>query len=184
MKFCSQCGETLSFHVPPGDNRERHVCTACTTIHYQNPRIITGCLATHEDAVLLCRRAIEPRHGYWTLPAGFLENGETIADGAARESYEEAHAQLTIHGLYGIFDIVYIGQVHMFYRATLDNLEFHPGPESLETRLFREDEIPWRQLAFPVNNLVLKAFFEDRKRGHFPLHQRAVQRSDWELVDH
>ena len=184
MKFCSQCGETLTLGVPDGDNRKRHICTACSAIHYENPRIITGCIPAYADSVLLCRRAIQPRKGFWTLPAVFLEHGETISQGAERESIEEAHANLTIHGLYGIYDIVYIGQVHMFYRATLNDLDFHAGQESLETELFREEDIPWRQLAFPVINIVLEQFFNDRRKGQFSLKTTEINRTDWQRVDH
>lgn len=169
MKFCSYCAGELVLAIPPGDDRQRHVCTVCASIHYHNPRIITGCLPAHEDAVLLCRRAIEPRKGYWTLPAGFLEAGETIADGAVRETLEEAGARVNLHELYGVVDIPHISQVYMFFRASLADLEFAPGTESLETVLFAEQDIPWNELAFPVIGLMLKHYFEDRKNGSYTL---------------
>ncbi|MCK9505541.1 MAG: NUDIX hydrolase [Porticoccaceae bacterium] len=177
MKYCSHCAEELVFNIPPGDNRERHVCPACNAVHYHNPRIITGCIPIHENRILLCKRAIEPRSGYWTLPAGFLENGETIAEGAARETREEACASVTLKELYGVFDVPHIGQVHMFYRATLNDLNFQPGAESLETRLFREAEIPWDRLAFPVIRIILEHYFENSKTGQFTMKTARVDRS-------
>ncbi|HLS98299.1 MAG: NUDIX hydrolase [Porticoccaceae bacterium] len=174
MKFCSDCGEPVRFAIPPGDDRPRHVCDACTTVHYQNPRVITGCIPVHGDRILLCRRAIEPRRGFRTLPAGFLEQGETTAEGAMRECLEEANARVSLDGLYGVYDILHIGQVYLFYRATLADLDFHPGDESLETALFREEEIPWDDLAFRVVTLALRQFFADRREGSFALRHGAI----------
>ena len=182
MNFCNQCGESLSISIPAGDNRERHVCTVCSTIHYQNPTIITGCIPAHENSVLLCRRAISPRQGFWTLPAGFLEEGETIAEGAARETFEEANARITLNGLYGIYDVVHIGQIYMFYRASLNDLNFFPGAESLETQLFTEEELPWNELAFPVIHVALTHFFNDNHNGQFDLKTTKIDRSFWSLV--
>jgi len=176
MKYCSHCAGKLVLSIPPGDNRERHVCPACAAIHYRNPRIITGCLPIHEDKILLCKRAIEPRSGYWTLPAGFLENGETLSEGAIRETMEEACAQVQLGELYGIFDVPHIAQVHIFYRASLENLDFQPGEESLETRLFRENEIPWDRLAFPVIRMILEHYFKDRKTGEFTMKTARIDR--------
>lgn len=153
------------------------MCPACNAIHYHNPRIITGCIPVHEDRILLCKRAIEPRRGYWTLPAGFLENGETIAEGAVRETLEEACAKVDLGELYGVFDVPHIGQVHMFYRATLKAPDFQPGAESLETRLFREEEIPWDSLAFPVIRLILEHYFDNRKTGCFTMKTARIDRS-------
>ena len=172
MNVCSQCGASVARKVPEGDNRERFVCDACDTVHYQNPRIVTGCLATWEDRVLLARRAIEPRAGYWTLPAGFLENGETPAAGAARETLEEAVAEVEIIDLYTMFSLPHISQVYCFYRATLPEPRFAAGTESTDVRLFAEHEIPWEELAFPVIRDTLKYFFEDRARGHFEMRAR------------
>ncbi len=175
MKFCSNCGATLTFTIPPGDNRERHVCNDCDTIHYVNPRIITGCLPVWDDRVLLCLRAIDPRKGYWTLPAGFLENGETIAAGAARETEEEANARVADLELYTVFSLPHISQAYMFYRAQLSDLDFSSGEESLDVRLFKEHEIPWDNLAFPVINKSLQYYFEDRKSGQFQFRSEAIE---------
>ncbi|MGQ9426339.1 NUDIX hydrolase [Gilvimarinus sp. F26214L] len=169
MKFCSSCGSQLEQRIPEGDDRERHVCASCDTIHYTNPRIITGCLPIHDGKVLLCKRAIEPRHGFWTLPAGFMENGETTQEGALRESWEEARARIDVHELYTLFNLPYINQVYMFYRGTLQDLDFSPGLESLEVDLFSEAQIPWGELAFPVVERTLRYYFQDRQQGHYPL---------------
>ena len=176
MKYCSSCGNTLVHEIPTGDDRHRHVCRECNTIHYQNPRIITGCLPLHEDKVLLCRRAIQPRHGFWTLPAGFMENGETTTEGALRESWEEAQATIELDDLYTLFNLPHINQVYMFYRGRLANLDFKAGVESLDVQLFKEDEIPWDELAFPVVNRTLTFYFADRKNDHFPLHCEDIVR--------
>ena len=174
MKFCSNCGATLTYTVPAGDNRERHVCNDCDTIHYINPRIVTGCLPIWQDRVLLCRRAIEPRRGYWTLPAGFLENGETIAAGAARETAEEANARVADLELYTVFSLPHISQAYMFFRANLCDLDFSSGEESLDVRLFTEQEVPWDNLAFPVITQSLQFYFEDRQHGAFPVRSREL----------
>lgn len=170
MKFCSQCGGSIELRIPEGDNRERHICIDCGTIHYQNPKIVTGCLPEWEDRILLCRRAIAPRHGYWTLPAGFLENGETTLQGAARETMEEASARVTVRSLYATFNLPHIDQVYMFFRANLLDLDYGPGEESLEVELFSEAQIPWGELAFPVVVETLKLYFADRVRGEFKSH--------------
>ncbi|MEX1033168.1 MAG: NUDIX hydrolase [Cellvibrionaceae bacterium] len=169
MKFCSSCGAPVEQRIPEGDDRERHVCASCDTIHYVNPRIITGCLPVYEDKVLLCKRAIQPRLGLWTLPAGFMENGETTLQGALRESWEEARANIEVHDLYTLFNLPYINQVYLFYRGRLTDLDFAPGIESLEVELFTEDTIPWDELAFPVIKKTLEHYFSDRQRGHYPL---------------
>ncbi len=169
MKFCNQCGEAVSHRVPQGDNRHRFVCDACDFIHYQNPRIIAGCLPIYEDKVLLCKRSIEPRAGKWTLPAGFLENGETTAAGALRETTEEANANAEITELYTLFSLPHISQVYMFYRAQLLDLDFFPGEETLETQLFAENEIPWDELAFPVITQTLEHYYKDRITDNFPI---------------
>lgn len=178
MKFCSHCGHSIVIAIPDGDNRERFVCsqTSCATIHYQNPRIITGCLPIYEDKVLLCKRAIEPRYGLWTLPAGFMENGETTEQGAVRESWEEAHANLQVEQLYTLFNLPYINQVYFFYKAKLMDTQFSRSSESLEVELFSEEEIPWGQLAFSVVERTLKLYFEDRKKGKYPLHNEIIEK--------
>ncbi len=176
MKFCTQCGESVERRIPEGDNRERHVCPACGTIHYHNPRIIAGCLPIHDGKVLLCRRAIEPRLGYWTLPAGFMENGETTEAAARRETLEEACAEVEIDTLYTLTSIVHVNQVQLIYLAQLPQPRFAPSEESLEVRLFDEAEIPWDELAFETIRQVLRLYFEDRRRGRFPLRHIDIDR--------
>jgi ADP-ribose pyrophosphatase YjhB (NUDIX family) len=143
MNYCSSCGARVETKVPEGDTFPRFVCTECHTIHYQNPRIIAGTLPVWQDQVLLCKRAIAPRHGYWTLPAGFLENSETIAAGAARETMEEANAQVSDLSLYSVFSLPHISQVYTFFKADLEGPSYSSGPESLEVELFFEQDIPW-----------------------------------------
>lgn len=174
MNFCSRCGNSVIRKIPDGDDRERFVCENCDTIHYQNPRIVAGCLVTHGDRVLLCRRAIEPRYGYWTLPAGFMENGETLEECASRETWEEAQAKVELHGLYTIFSLPYINQVYQLFRGKLLEETFATGPESLEVALFSEDEIPWDELAFPVMGITLRHFFADRKQNSYPVRSEAM----------
>ena len=169
MNFCIKCGASVSMIVPDGDTRERAVCDNCGHIHYVNPRVVTGCLPVHKDQVLLCKRAIEPRYGFWTLPAGYLENGETVAVGAARETMEEANANVTGLELYTVFSLPHISQIYMFFLSELNKAEFSSGEESLEVKLFSEDEIPWDLLSFPVVTQTLEFFFEDRKTSDFPV---------------
>lgn len=168
MKFCSACGAPVELRQPPDDNRPRHVCTLCATIHYQNPKLIVGAIPEWEDGrILLCRRAIEPRHGLWTLPAGFMENGETTAEAAMRETLEEANARIAIGELYSMYNLPYINQVQLLFRSRLVDLEFSPGTESLEVELFEEQDIPWDELAFRPVRLTLQHYFADRKTGNF-----------------
>ncbi|QZX82108.1 NUDIX hydrolase [Metapseudomonas otitidis] len=169
MKFCSQCGTPVVQRIPQGDNRLRHVCDACDTVHYQNPRIVSGCLPVWGQQVLLCRRAIEPRRGYWTLPAGFMENGETMEQAAARETAEEACARVHNLRLYTLFDLPHISQVYTLFLADLIDLDFAAGEESLEVRLFHEHEIPWSELAFPTVGRTLECFFADRVQQVYPV---------------
>ena len=145
----------------------RHVCDECGEIHYQNPKVVTGCIPEWQDKILLCKRAIEPRYGYWTLPAGFMENSETLQDGAARETMEEANARVEVSQLYTTFNLPHIDQIYMMFRGTLLNLDFHPGEESLEVALFNEEDIPWGELAFPVIAETLHFYFDDRRTGDF-----------------
>ncbi|MBK1717082.1 NUDIX hydrolase [Thiocystis violacea] len=163
MNYCSRCGAPVSLLIPSGDNRERHVCGQCGTIHYQNPKVVVGCIPEWEDRILLCRRAIQPRLGLWTLPAGFMERGETTEDGAARETLEEANARVRVGRLYSLFSLPHLDQVYMLFRARLLDLDFHPGEESLEVRLFTEAEIPWETLAFPTIRETLRLYFRDRE---------------------
>lgn len=173
MNFCSACGSKVTRRVPPGDNRPRFVCDSCHAVHYLNPKIVAGCLVVHDGAVLLCRRAIEPRKGLWTMPAGFLELGETTCEGARRETLEEANAEVDIDGLYTIFNLPHISQVYFFFRARLRGA-FAPGEETLETRLWEEGEIPWQELAFPVVANTLRHFFADRRCGRFPVRMEDI----------
>ena len=169
MNFCSACGGPVTLRIPPGDNRERFVCERCGAIHYVNPKIVTGCLPVHDDAVLLCRRGIEPRKGLWTLPAGFLELGETTLEGALRETWEEARAKVESDGLYTVFNLPHISQVYLFYRAHLAADNFAAGDETTDVRLFQEQDIPWAELAFPVITNTLRHYFADRQRGEYPV---------------
>ena len=162
MNFCSHCGHSLEQKIPDGDNRQRYVCSRCGAVHYENPKVIVGCVPIHPDKVLLCKRAIEPRLGLWTLPAGFMENGESLAEGAVRETLEEANASVKTSDLYTIFSLPHISQVYVFFLSELNNLDFYPGEESLETKLFSEDQIPWSELAFPVISETLRNYFSDR----------------------
>lgn len=175
MNFCSHCGTPVRVEVPPGDNRPRHVCPNCGAIHYHNPKVVVGCIPEWEDRILLCRRAIEPKHGLWTLPAGFMENGETTSEGAARETLEEAGARVDRLDLYTMISLPDINQVYLVFRARLLHLDFHPGEESLEARLFQEHEIPWDDLAFRTIHRTLEHYFADRRGGAgFPLHVGAI----------
>ncbi len=156
--------------IPAGDSLPRHVCSQCHTIHYQNPKMVVGAIPEWQDQILLCRRAIEPRYGYWTLPAGFMENLESTEQAAARETLEEACARVEVGPLFSMVSVPHISQVHIFYRARLLDLDFAPGEESLEVRLFREDEIPWEELSFRSVILSLRAYFADRRAGQFTVH--------------
>ena len=177
MKFCSNCGNAVVLKVPAGDTLPRHVCEACDTIHYQNPKMIVGCIAEWEDRILLCRRAIEPRHGLWTVPAGFMENGETTAQGAARETLEEANARVEIGPLYAMYNIPHINQVYILFRARLLDLDFSAGSESLEVRLFDEVDIPWEQLAFATVRNTLTHYYADRQAGEYRFHLGTIERA-------
>ncbi len=165
MKFCSQCGQPVVSTVPDGDNRERYVCPDCKTVHYQNPLIVAGCVPEYQGKILLCKRAIEPRVGYWTVPAGFMELGETVADAAARETLEEGEAQVEVGALIAVVDIVQAGQVHMFFAGTLHKAEFGAGHETLAADLFTADEIPWDDIAFPSVRIALEQFLRNRRSG-------------------
>jgi len=184
MKFCSECAHPVALLVPPDDNRPRHVCQQCGTIHYQNPKMVIGSIPVWEadgaTSVLLCKRAIEPRHGYWTLPAGFMENNETTAEAALRETEEEAGAHIALQPLFSMLNVPHVHQVHMFYRANLLDLDFAPGVESLEVQLFGEAEIPWQDLAFTTVSRTLKLFFADlakaREGAPFGFHTEDIRK--------
>ena len=165
MNYCSNCGQQVSRRVPDGDDHERWVCDACGRVHYQNPLPVVGCVPERDGKVLLCKRAIEPRYGYWTVPAGFLELGESTAAGAARETLEEACAEVEIGHLFAVVDVIDAGQVHFFFTAKLVS-DFAPGAESLEVKMFSEDEIPWDEIAFQSGLYALRKYFEDRGRNN------------------
>lgn len=176
MNYCSHCGsDQIAFRVPAGDSLPRHVCDQCGSIHYLNPKVVVGSLPVWEDKVLLCKRAIEPRYGWWTLPAGFLENGETLESGAMRETLEEAKARVALDPLYTVISLPHISQIYVMFRARLTDLEFGPGEESLEVRLFDEAEIPWEQIAFRTISRTLRLFFADRHSGGFGTHVSSLE---------
>jgi ADP-ribose pyrophosphatase YjhB (NUDIX family) len=170
MKFCPQCGGRVSLRTPSGDHLPRHVCDVCGVVHYQNPRVVVGCVPEHAGRILLCKRAIEPRRGYWTVPAGFMENGETLQQAAARESHEEARAAVEIGSLLSIVHVLHADQVHVFFRAGLPRPEFSPGLESLEVELVEPGGIPWKDLAFASTEFTLRCFLEDRAAGRDSYH--------------
>lgn len=174
MNFCTQCGAKVELRIPEGDSHLRHVCPQCGEIHYLNPKLVVGCIAEWDDRILLCRRAIEPCYGLWTLPAGFMENGESTAQAALRETLEEACARVTIEQLFALVNIPHISQVHLFYRGRLLDEAFGAGEESLETMLFSESQIPWEQLAFSSVKHCLQNYFRDRRIGRFGFHETAL----------
>jgi ADP-ribose pyrophosphatase YjhB (NUDIX family) len=159
MKYCSHCATELEFRIPAGDNRQRFVCPSCDTIFYQNPRIVAGTLPVFDNKVLLCRRAIEPRKGFWTLPAGFMENGESTEEAALRETMEEAGAAVELISLFSAVTVPMIDQVHIFFLASMPSARFSAGEESLEVALFDEQNIPWKELAFPTVSQTLRRYF-------------------------
>lgn len=177
MKFCSDCGAAVSLKIPAGDSLPRYICNACATIHYQNPKMIVGCIAEWENRILLCRRAIEPRMGLWTVPAGFMENGETTAQGASRETLEEANARVEVGPLYAMYNIPHINQVYILFRARLLDLDFSAGTESLEVKLFDEADIPWEQIAFATVRNTLTHYYADRKAGEYRFHLGTIERA-------
>ena len=174
MNFCSQCGARVELRIPEGDTHARHVCAVCGNIHYSNPKLVVGCIAEWNGSLLMCRRAIEPRRGLWTLPAGFMENGESTPQAAMRETLEEANADVQIDGLFSLIDVPYISQVHLFYRGHVRGGTHSPGPESLETCLFAEAELPWETLAFRSVEFTLRAYLHDRAIDCFRLHTTSL----------
>lgn len=170
IQHCRACGAAVTYTVPADDNRPRAVCTVCATIHYENPLNVVGTVPVWGEQVLLCRRNIEPRRGLWTLPAGFMELGETTAEGAQRETIEEAGAHIELQGLFAVLNVVRAGQVHLFYRARMLDTHLDPGPETIEARLFMEHEVPWDELAFRTVRDTLHHFFADRRQGRFEIH--------------
>jgi ADP-ribose pyrophosphatase YjhB (NUDIX family) len=178
LNYCSACGAPVSQRVPPGDTLARDVCDSCGAIHYQNPKLVVGSLPEWEDKVLLCRRAIEPRCGFWTLPAGFMENHETLPEAAMRETVEEACAQVEIGEMYTLISVPHISQVHAIFRARLLSLDFSPGIETLEVALLAEHQIPWGEIAFRTIGMTLRHYFADRKTGNFCFHSADLRPED------
>ncbi|MBG9387228.1 NUDIX hydrolase [Caenimonas aquaedulcis] len=171
IKHCRNCGTAVVYRIPDdGDTHERAVCPACDTIHYENPLNVVGTVPYWGDQVLLCKRNIEPRWGKWTLPAGFMELNETTAQGAARETDEEAGAKYEMQGLFAVLSVAQVGQVHLYFIARLLSDQFDPGPETIEARLFREDEIPWEEISFKTVRETLVRYFDDRRKGSFGVH--------------
>lgn len=176
MNFCSHCGAPLTLRVPSGDHFPRYVCDACGTVHYQNPKLVVGCVPEFEGRILLCRRAIEPRRGFWTIPAGFMENGETLQQGAARESREEALVEVQIGSLLSIVHVLQAHQVHVFFRASMAAPQYGAGHETLEAELVLPKDIPWAQLAFPSTEFSLRRYLEDRAAGREGHHFTSLAR--------
>jgi ADP-ribose/FAD diphosphatase len=193
MRFCTQCGAPLVRQVPEGEERERAVCSACRFVHYENPRTVVGCVVEHEGRLLLCRRAIEPGHGLWTTPAGYQEVEEGIVDGARRETLEEADAAVEILAPHALLDVPHIGQSYKLFRARLVDGRYGVGAESLESRLFAPEEIPWERIAFPVVSVALRLYLEDLRAGGPRVHLGVLRWSgrgsrfdaaQYELLDH
>ena len=170
IKHCRVCGAAVSYRVPADDNRDRAICNVCGEIHYENPINVVGTVPFWDDQVLLCRRNIEPRRGLWTLPAGFLEMGESTSAGACRETDEEAGARIELGALFTVLNVVRAGQLHLFYLARLLDTRFEPGPETIEAQLFREHEIPWDEIAFRTVRMTLQHYFADRRSGAYGVH--------------
>jgi len=174
IRHCRACGAPTVYRTPDDDNRERAVCTACATIHYENPLNVVGTVPVWEGRVLLCLRNIEPRRGYWTLPAGFMELGETTGQGALRETLEEAGAEIELEPLFTVLNVPHVSQLHLYYRARMLSDRVDPGPETIEARLFEESEIPWDELAFRTVRFTLERYFADRRTGRFQTHSADI----------
>lgn len=175
MNYCPNCGEPVVVRVPEGDTLPRYVCDHCDAIHYQNPKIVAGCIPVWEDRILLCKRGIEPQLGKWTLPAGFMENGETVQQAAARETMEEALADVTDLKLFALFNIPHVNQVYVMFRGRMSERQFGPGYESLSCELVTEGQIPWAEIAFPVIDRTLRLFLEDRRSDRFGIHTGDIE---------
>jgi ADP-ribose pyrophosphatase YjhB (NUDIX family) len=176
MNYCSHCGTSVAQHIPEGDDRLRYICRACGRIYYQNPKMVVGCIPRWENKVLMCRRNIEPQKGKWTLPAGYLENGETVMQGACRETLEEAGAVVADLRPYLLFDIVHVNQIYLMFRARMQAPDFKATPESAEVVLMRQEEIPWDEIAFRAIESTLRHYFEDRASGRFPFRIQQIQK--------
>ena len=176
MNFCTQCGQPVVSQIPAGDNRPRFVCQSCGWIHYQNPLMVVGCVPDHQGSILLCKRSIQPRYGYWTLPAGFMELGESMGEAALRETWEEARARVELGPLFAMVDVIHARQIHAFFAAVLSEPEHAPGEETLETRLFRPEEIPWEKMAFPSVRIALEQYLRNKDSGHAGVHLATAPR--------
>ncbi len=174
LRFCNACGGGLEDRVPEGDDRVRKICTACGRVHYRNPLVVVGCIVERGDEILLCRRAIEPARGLWTLPAGFLELGEGTLAGARRETLEEAGADVDVVAPLAFLDLPHIGQSYALFRARLRAPEIHAGVESLEVKFVHADAIPWDELAFPAVHFALDLWRDDRRRAAPFVHTAVV----------
>jgi ADP-ribose pyrophosphatase YjhB (NUDIX family) len=175
MKYCTQCGSRVKQEIPHGDDRLRDICTQCGFIHYHNPKMVVGCIPVWEEKILLVKRSIEPRYGKWTLPAGYLENGESVAEGAARETREEANARVSSLKPFALFNMPQINQIYFMFLSSLENTDFGAGHESLDARLYREEEIPWEKIAFKVIKRTMELFFENRSAGgEYPFHMEDI----------
>ena len=177
MNFCSNCGQALTYLTPPGDDRSRYCCESCGVIHYQNPTMVVGCIPAMGERILLCRRAIAPCYGKWTLPAGYLENGETVEAGAKREAFEEAQARVEILSPYALYNICYVNQIYLMFRAQLKDHNFRAGSESLEVKLFTENDIPWEEIAFRVIIEILLKYYNDRRAGRFTFYMGNISKT-------
>ncbi len=177
IKFCSNCGHAVSRQIPPGDQLPRAVCEHCGTVHYENPRVVVGCVPEWQGRILLCRRAIEPRRGYWTAPAGFLEIGESMHAAAARETAEEALAEVEVGSLLSVVNVLHAAQVHVMFRARMQDARHGAGVESLETGLFQESEIPWGDIAFASIHFALERYLKDRRDQLEHIHFHDIVRS-------
>ncbi len=175
MNYCSDCGQPVNLMIPADDHRPRYVCHSCGVIHYQNPKLVVGCIPEWENKILLCRRDIEPKKDKWTLPAGYLENGETVENGAVRETMEETGAAVTGVAPYLLFDIPHINQLYLMFHSRLVKPEYHVTPESSELKLFDEKEIPWDEIAFKVIEKTLEQYFKDRQTGRYPFQIQKIE---------
>jgi len=178
MNFCSNCGADVRLKTPEGDDRPRFVCTACGVVHYENPKLVVGCIPEQNGRILLCKRNIEPQKDKWTLPAGYLENDETLKQGALRETMEEANAQVEIIAPYRLFDLSFISQIYLMFRAKLLTVDFSPTAESSQIQFFTEPQIPWDEIAFQVIKATLRHYFKDRICGKFEFQQHELQKTD------
>jgi ADP-ribose pyrophosphatase YjhB (NUDIX family) len=175
IKHCKNCGTAVVYRLPDdGDTKNRAVCPACNTVHYENPLNVVGTVPHFGNKVLLCKRNIEPRKGKWTLPAGFMELDETTSEGAARETVEEAGAQFEMQELFSVLSVPKVGQVHLFYRARLSSDQFAPGFETMEAKLFAEADIPWDEIAFRTVKVTLEKYFADTKSGNYGVHEADI----------